>query len=585
MYPDIQNDTNGLFGGTVGEGPTGPTIGGVYSTIPAYANYWNRSESDEGTPDEFSWQWVMLTNDIGGNPAPPNTQSRWAQIGPMTGSFPWFYESLSTTYALDPGSGQTNDSAIMIQYTTSSGAVDTIDPEIQMVPGTKVSYKVLYNEEDYDFTFWYDSNGSWVNLHTQDLGWTATQAVEQGKTHSLQDQMYGDANDPEFFTNTFVYENGPVGDTWYSMDYEGQASFYNAGTNDPTAWTPDYTQNVEFGNDGSSAEDPEDLGIWDWACLPHEMAFQSNIGQLYVENTSSGLESTDLGLNVMSATSPSIATLNNGSYEIAYQQGTGGTGQCTDGDLAVFNCSTGTTCTAFGMNTAGYSPSVAALPGGGCVVAFEANTNDLYLWSCPSSCTTTNTSLGVAEGTNPSVTGVSGGGYDAAFSGAGTDDLVTYSSSSGPYNQGLKLEGDTSPSYTTLSNGTTYVVSSAGDAGPGDNDLDTYTSGVGSYYYGLQIANGSSPSIAALTFDDEFEMALVGDGTNHLDTYSSSSGGDDSGLSGASGMSPAIAGTALGAYWVNYRGDDGSLIQYSPYNGPYDTEQGMMSGTNSCIAP
>ena len=61
----------------------------------------------------------------------------------------------------------------------------------------------------------------------------------------------------------------------------------------------------------------------------------------------------------------------------------------------------------------GTSPGIAALPGGGYVIAFQANKGEL--WTYASTGEYHNTAMGMMSGTSPSIAALPGGGYEIAF--------------------------------------------------------------------------------------------------------------------------------------------------------------------------
>jgi hypothetical protein len=82
------------------------------------------------------------------------------------------------------------------------------------------------------------------------------------------------------------------------------------------------------------------------------------------------------------------------------------------GDLWLRDSSGSQANTTAGM-MAGTSPSVAGLSGGGYEVAFQSNAHDLWLRS--SSGSQSDTTAGMGSGTSPAIAGLTSGGYEAAF--------------------------------------------------------------------------------------------------------------------------------------------------------------------------
>jgi hypothetical protein len=157
----------------------------------------------------------------------------------------------------------------------------------------------------------------------------------------------------------------------------------------------------------------------------YQIAFQANTGSLW---TTGSLGTRDLGLGMRSGTSPSIAAVA-GGYQIAFQANTGSL--WTTGSL-------GTRDLGLGMRS-GTSPSIAAVAGG-YQIAFQANTGSLWTVG---SLGTGDLKLGMLAGTSPSIAAVAGG-YQIAFQ-ANTGSLWTVGSL-GTRNLGLGLRAATSPS-------------------------------------------------------------------------------------------------------------------------------------------
>lgn len=112
-------------------------------------------------------------------------------------------------------------------------------------------------------------------------------------------------------------------------------------------------------------------------------------GHLY-SYSAPGLGST--GDSLMPGTSPAIAELSNGSYEIAYQS--------TSGDLMVFNSGI-VTNTGLPVRS-GTSPAIAAVAGGGYETAIQENTSAFTVWGTAGN---VQTNLSMDSGTSPAIAG------------------------------------------------------------------------------------------------------------------------------------------------------------------------------------
>lgn len=304
-YPSTYNGPSVSSPVVAGQGAGGPVIGGEEADITAYANYWDPANGDQ----QDDYQWVMISDDIGG----ADDGDEYAQIGPMTGDLPWEYAGNGTTYQLDPGSGETDDSGIFIEYTVN-GAQSEVDPEIEMSPGTDVGYKVEYNQEDYETTYWYNTSGTWVQVGpSDDLGWIPTQGLNEGETHSGTDQMYGDINDPETFSDVDVYVDYSGDDYgyWESMDTSSQADIVYYGTDDGPYYNDDYSDVPYMG--WQVASDSQ-LDIYDLGCPNSENSSSDELTPGEVLDEAGTGNQSGSGETLVSS-----QTFTNGPYQLAMQ--------------------------------------------------------------------------------------------------------------------------------------------------------------------------------------------------------------------------------------------------------------------------
>ena len=95
---------------------------------------------------------------------------------------------------------------------------------------------------------------------------------------------------------------------------------------------------------------------------------------------------------------------------------------------------------------AGTLHAVAAVAGGGIQLAYHGTNGDLWV-SGPHG--PVDTGLGLAQGTSPSIAGLSTGGYEVAFQANGSNTLYVYGPA-GTGNTGLGLASGTSPTITAL---------------------------------------------------------------------------------------------------------------------------------------
>lgn len=260
-------------------------IGGVYATIPTYANYSDTSASD------YDYQWVWLGNDLDAryqsNNSPLQTNhAEWAQVGPLTGAL------LSArgleNYSLTSG----NDSAFVAVQVTGpnflDGGVLTVWSNSQMAtwlnvssfslpPGSSATYAVLYgnagpgeltmqvNGRDIDFPTTGNPPQSYYEYqidtgNSLSTDWYPTQAEISGETHSGADQMFGDTGQPEDYTNAHFYLSG-----WLPLSV---GNMFNVSSPDPYTQSPTkYGSNPQFGYTNPSGVDTS-FSIWDTACPP-----------------------------------------------------------------------------------------------------------------------------------------------------------------------------------------------------------------------------------------------------------------------------------------------------------------------------
>jgi hypothetical protein len=90
----------------------------------------------------------------------------------------------------------------------------------------------------------------------------------------------------------------------------------------------------------------------------------------------------------------------------------------------------------------GTSPAIAVLPSGNWVVAWQANTNDLFTYM--SSGATENTTQAVLAGTTPALAVLPDGAWVIAYQ-SGTNDLYIYTSAGSSTNTTLDMLAGTSP--------------------------------------------------------------------------------------------------------------------------------------------
>jgi len=325
-----------------------------------------------------------------------------------------------------------------------------------------------------------------------------------------------------------VNSGGTVIDTTGPDDTSGDfAVYYGSSPPNSTPLTALQASNGDLWTYSPSARSDLALGmaagtspaIAGLADGSYEIAFQANTGYLWTYSPSAG---ASLGLGMAAGTSPAIAGLNGGGYVIAFQANTG--------SLWIYSPSTGAINTGLGM-AAGTSPAIAGLADGSYEIAFQANTG--YLWTYSPSAGAS-LGLGMAAGTSPAIAGLNGGGYVIAFQ-ANTGSLWTVSSLSSGTDLSQSMKAGTSPSIAVSPTGEYQVAFQAATG-----DLSTYSSTTGANALGLGMAAGTSPALAVSPAGG-FEIAYQA-GTGYLSTYTSAAGMTSSGLSMLSGTDPAAEG-------------------------------------------
>ena len=243
-----------------------------------------------------------------------------------------------------------------------------------------------------------------------------------------------------------------------------------------------------------------------------------------------------------------------------------------------YNNEAGLWRTAGGAMAAGTSPGIGGYASGAAESiegAFEGTDNNLYRWEWGSYI---GTGLPMAAGARPSVTSSSVGNWAIAYrSSAG--NLVVNQSSGGATEYGLGIAAGSNPSITPWNSG--YVVAFRA---AGTNRLYVFYTASGSVAeYGLEIAAGSSPSIAY--YGGEWAVAFRAAGTGDLYLYSPWSGNKPTGLGVAPNTNPSIIPANSTGRWVaafNAAGTN-DLYLYDTTTGAQNKGLGMAAGTDPSL--
>jgi hypothetical protein len=297
--------------------------------------------------------------------------------------------------------------------------------------------------------------------------------------------------------------------------------------------------------------------------LDFNIAFQSSSGFLTILGPGAPLPDPSFGpvaatqtsLVVAAGTSPAIARLTTGGYEVAFQGG--------NGHLWLTGAS-GTSDTGFAMRPT-TSPSITALTTGGYQVAFQASNS--ILWTTGTA-GTLNAGLGMATTTSPAIAGLNGGTYEVAFQ-ANTGELWLLGPSSGG-STGFAMATGTSPAIVGLVTGGFEVVYQA------SNTVLGVTGTASTSSLGFGVAAGTSPSITGLSTGG-FEVAWQAASSSLLWIYGAT-GTANLGFAMAPGTSPSIAGRSGGGYDLVYQANTGMLRSVGA-TGTGNLNLGIASGT------
>ena len=252
-------------------------------------------------------------------------------------------------------------------------------------------------------------------------------------------------------------------------------------------------------------------------------------GDLEIYNSTTGI-TTNSTEGVHAGTSPSIAVSAAGVIQVAFQ--------ANNAYLYLYNVNTNTTTNTVQGMASGTSPSLAATPAGAFKAVFQANNTNLYLYNANTDAITA-TTLGMEAGTSPAIAAADDGDFAAVFE-ANTTDLWTYNPATGAATSTTKgMMSTASPAITANPSGTFEIAweANTGDLFGWDFNLDSAS------YYGTSIAmnNASSPSLTAEP-DGTFRVGLE---TSAGDLYiynpsASPATGSDTGQTMNPGTSPSL---------------------------------------------
>jgi len=321
-----------------------------------------------------------------------------------------------------------------------------------------------------------------------------------------------------------------------------------------------------------------------------QAAYQSNAGDVAAYG---GLAIDDVGQAAYPGSSPSVAILPNGGYEIASMSANGLlnlAGTARTGQLY------------YGLR-GGSSPSIAASPADGTyVVAMQVNFGALWLWRSATNSAVMSSNM-MANSTSPAVAAFPEGGYEVAYQGI-DGNLALYGYDGGfSMSTGQAMKAGTSPSIAITNN----VVAVAYQT-PGGSvsvftaytgiSMTTGTRPIGTMNSTMNMVNNTSPSIAGLTANGTtttFKLAFRANTGNAYFTTCSVvlnssgtfsyglSGGTDTGCATKVNTGVGIAPLAGGAFQAVFQSPDGSLWSY-PSTGAATSLGKAVSPSTPCVA-
>jgi hypothetical protein len=205
-------------------------------------------------------------------------------------------------------------------------------------------------------------------------------------------------------------------------------------------------------------------------------------------------------------------------------------------------------------------------------VAFQSSAGNLIVWTSPNS--VVNTHQGMMKGTSPSLTTLSNGTLEVAFQ-SNVGVLDVRNSASGVVNTHQVMMKGTSPSVTTLSNGKLAVAfeSSAG------NLIVWSPYGVVNTHQVMM--KGTSPSITKLP-NAKMAVAFQSSAGN-LIVWTSPNSVVNTHQGMMKGTSPSLTTLSNGTLEVAFQSSAGGLNIWTSPSGGVDTHQGMMIGTSPSI--
>lgn len=248
-----------------------------------------------------------------------------------------------------------------------------------------------------------------------------------------------------------------------------------------------------------------------------------------------------------------------------------------DGANALLHLSTpapagGTAITSYLGQAALTDPAVTTLPGGGFQAAYEGSTPAGARLMIAGAAFTFNAQLGMALHTRPAIAALPDGSYEVVFQ-ADTGHLWKYSLAAGGSDMGYQMAPGTSPSITATPGGGWEVAFQG-------NDGTLWEAGDSRWPTGLAMAPGTSPSITAVS-SGGFEVAFQ-DRAGYYCDINLLAGVCPNARPMAAGTSPAITALTGGGYEAAFQASSGLL--WTVGTGlTWNTTLGMKAGTSPTI--
>jgi hypothetical protein len=409
------------------------------------------------------------------------------------------------------GDGSSTTSDLALHWNGTAWSQVATDPNIPALPGNNfasvsadgpndawavgsygtsvlASHSVI---EHWDGSAWTRVPITLTGLIQANVVLTSVKAFSFSNVWAVGSTVTGPDTVHEQFQPLVLHWNGSA---WFPVTTptHGATNPYNAvdGSSAANVWAVgDFNNNIAaFGLGDTAFVAPVQLA-------PQNMQVAvSQLGHtLYESGSVNGAPGDSLGLGIASHTSPAIAMNNSGQSEIAW------TGR--NGDLWILDPSGHPTDTGQQV-VASTSPGVAALPSGGFEVVFVNAANGLLYERAPDgSVQMAANGLGVEPGTSPAIAAGTSGNFEIAFHANGENTLWTVTPDNVGHDTRWPLMDESSPSVATLPEGGYDVAfeesnSEAMIFPPGGGTQDAAPEGT-VQDAGVVMSSDSSPGIAA----------------------------------------------------------------------------------------